>query len=481
MIKEEGGETPFLEKWASSRYAKLVGRELRSLSKRRGLFLKDLTGYRTTGVATSPKGKIVLIGTRESGVLFRSEDGGLTQRETLDLSDTYNCVGAAPSGIAWHRGRSDIVLTVAFELDTWSGEVYRSNDMGKGWGSVYGPLSGEVPRAVEMTEYNTYLARDKAFMGTRQEDPTDQGRIFRSPNNGNDWNQVYTIEERAVNDLLVGIHSKVYACGAGLSADASVAYGGVYKSGDVGDSWEKVLDLTPKDQRALGIVQHPKNGWLLVSTGAPHESGVDEELKFGETNIYRSRDYGDSWEVVYEADADFHGLGMDPHSGRVYVGLEDYGMVLESPNFGDSWRPILTTEQNYLPEIGFSRNLMLLSGSNPDFMTKVILSDKLKLFDKAHFVGTDGTTWNDASISAGDETDPVMMEKYARKTVYFLSDTAGTLTIQIVDPDGERKTYGTTSVDADTLETYTISGVAGKVALKFDSNATVTAWYEVQG
>jgi len=109
------------------------------------------------------------------------------------------------------------------------------------------------------------------------------------------------------------------------------------------------------------------------------------------------------------------------------------------------------------------------------------IDPRIPRFDKAHFVGTDGTTWNGASISAGDQTNLVTVKEYAKKTVYFISDTAGTLTIQVVDPDGTRRTYDTVSIDADTLEAYIISGVVEKVALKFDTAATVTAWYEVQG
>jgi len=96
------------------------------------------------------------------------------------------------------------------------------------------------------------------------------------------------------------------------------------------------------------------------------------------------------------------------------------------------------------------------------------------------YFGAGGTDWNGTSISAGDQTDPVSMIGYAGKTIYFLSDTAGTLTVQVIDPDGTRRTYGTTSVDANSLEEYTISGVTRRVALKFDTAATVTAWYELQ-
>jgi len=105
----------------------------------------------------------------------------------------------------------------------------------------------------------------------------------------------------------------------------------------------------------------------------------------------------------------------------------------------------------------------------------------MKSWAKVYFEGTDGTTWKNASISAGDETKLVTIKRYTKKTIYFLSDTAGTLTIQVVGPDGTRRTYDTVSIDADTLEAYIISGVVEKVALKFDTAATVTAWYEVQG
>ena len=100
---------------------------------------------------------------------------------------------------------------------------------------------------------------------------------------------------------------------------------------------------------------------------------------------------------------------------------------------------------------------------------------------KKYFEDGDVGKWNNVSISGGDETNLVTMGGYAKKTVYFLSDTAGTLTIQVVEPDGTRRTYDTVSIDADTLEAYIISGVVEKVALKFDTAATVTAWYEVQG
>jgi len=103
------------------------------------------------------------------------------------------------------------------------------------------------------------------------------------------------------------------------------------------------------------------------------------------------------------------------------------------------------------------------------------------LYKRGHFVGTDGTEWNGASIGAGDETDPVITDIYAGKTIYFLSDTAGTLTIQVIDPDKVRRTYDTVNISAGELEAYIMSATAKRIALKFDTAATVTAWYELRG
>jgi len=96
---------------------------------------------------------------------------------------------------------------------------------------------------------------------------------------------------------------------------------------------------------------------------------------------------------------------------------------------------------------------------------------------KGYFAG-DAGDWNDISISAGDTTDGVKCLKYKKKTIYFLSDTAGTLTVETQEPDGDWDTYDTISVDADALEPVSPTGVMEYVRLSFDTAATVTAFYE---
>jgi hypothetical protein len=88
-----------------------------------------------------------------------------------------------------------------------------------------------------------------------------------------------------------------------------------------------------------------------------------------------------------------------------------------------------------------------------------------------------GVEWNAKSISAGATTDELPTLEYTNKTFYFLSNTAGTLTVQVKEPDGEWQTYDSLSVSAGVLTVYTMTGQAIAVRLSFSASAVVTAWY----
>ena len=85
------------------------------------------------------------------------------------------------------------------------------------------------------------------------------------------------------------------------------------------------------------------------------------------------------------------------------------------------------------------------------------------------------TFWDGASISAGDTSDPLIVAGWSRKTVHFVSDTAGTLTVE-VDPvnSGDWHTYDTVSVSADEMEFYEMPADVARIRLSFDTAATVT-------
>jgi hypothetical protein len=82
--------------------------------------------------------------------------------------------------------------------------------------------------------------------------------------------------------------------------------------------------------------------------------------------------------------------------------------------------------------------------------------------------------WNGKSISAGEYSLPLVTIGWREATLYFKSDTAGDLTVE-VDPvgDGSWDTYTTRA--STTKEILTIDEHFARIRLKFSSAATVTA------
>jgi len=85
--------------------------------------------------------------------------------------------------------------------------------------------------------------------------------------------------------------------------------------------------------------------------------------------------------------------------------------------------------------------------------------------------------WNALAIGGGDVTLGVDVMHCGNKTIYFISDVNGVLTIEVLEPDGATwRTYGTSAVVANTLLPYTMTGQATRVRISFNNAATVSAW-----
>jgi len=84
--------------------------------------------------------------------------------------------------------------------------------------------------------------------------------------------------------------------------------------------------------------------------------------------------------------------------------------------------------------------------------------------------------WDHLSISAGDKTLPKDVHGYNNVTIVFKSDTAGTLTVEMLSPTGDWMEYNTTDVSADTPKPITPTASLYKVRLSFDTAASVTAF-----
>jgi hypothetical protein len=77
------------------------------------------------------------------------------------------------------------------------------------------------------------------------------------------------------------------------------------------------------------------------------------------------------------------------------------------------------------------------------------------------YVAGTNTLMAGQSISSGSLTShPIPVFGYDRKTIYFMSDQAGTLEIQVFTLSGNWRTYDTISAPANTLTAYVMTGDA---------------------
>ncbi len=97
---------------------------------------------------------------------------------------------------------------------------------------------------------------------------------------------------------------------------------------------------------------------------------------------------------------------------------------------------------------------------------------------RGYFFDPADLPWDNETIAANDETKPEECLGYSKKTIYFLSDANGTLTIYAdATGDADFQVYDTIVVVANTVEVYPMTGGATYVKLAFSAIADVTAKY----
>jgi len=88
-----------------------------------------------------------------------------------------------------------------------------------------------------------------------------------------------------------------------------------------------------------------------------------------------------------------------------------------------------------------------------------------------------GGVWKNTSVSAGETSDPFLINGFDQKTIHLETDAATDYTIQ-VDPigDGSWKDYDTVSFSGSGYDTYIMTGDAVWARIKSSDAVTATAW-----
>jgi len=271
---------------------------------------------------------------------------------------------------------------VMFVTDAWAG-VFKSTDGGQTWFPTnngitthVGPSGDGIPVFTLTIDPNN---PDRVWIGTQY-----SRSVYRSDDGGVTWVQMNNgIQERAptIRGFAVepGNSDVVYLAGEvsswewngtplpGLGLD--MVKGIVYKTTDGGQHWERIWH---GDNLARYVWIHPDDHNLIyVSTGIFDREAANSDpvaLKPGGVGILRSRDGGQTWEVLgvengFRADELYFGsLYMHPTNPDILLaaaGNDPYmhalgrpiGAVYRTEDGGDTWQRVLDLPNGSAVEI----------------------------------------------------------------------------------------------------------------------------------
>jgi len=252
-------------------------------------------GGRTRAVAGVPSQPNVFYMAQVNGGVWKSDDYGRTWNPIFDDQPTQS-IGA----IAVALSDPDIVYVASGEglqrpdLSVGDG-IYRSSDAGKTWTHLGLRDGQQIPAlAVDPRDPNRLFA---AVLG-HPYGPNEERGIFRSADGGQTWQKVlYKDENTGGSDIEIDPSNPdvLYAClwrgRQGPWEDGNSyggAGGGIFKSTDGGNTWNKLAGGLPEDLVQAYIAIAPSEPSRLYSSLAEIHA----------THIYRSDDAGEHWTQI---------------------------------------------------------------------------------------------------------------------------------------------------------------------------------------
>lgn len=255
-------------------------------------------GGRVTAVAGVPDEPFLFYMGNTGGGVWRTDDAGETWRNISDGQFAVGSVGAiavAPSdanviyvgtGSAEPRGNTSP-----------GNGVYRSTDKGKTWTHMGLPGAGQIGKIqVHPKDPDVVFVAALGSLFGRN----DERGVFRSTDGGRSWTKVLFVNDSTgVVDIAMNPANPRILFATAWRAQrlpwtmiSGSMDGGVYRSKDGGDTWEKLSAGLPKGLFGkAGVTVSPANPervWAIIE-------GEEEK---GEGGVYRSDNGGDSWRRI---------------------------------------------------------------------------------------------------------------------------------------------------------------------------------------
>ncbi|TAN24732.1 MAG: hypothetical protein EPN33_01795 [Acidobacteria bacterium] len=280
------------------------------------------------GVASEPN--TFYFGSTGGGV-WKTTDAGAAWSNVSDKYFTVGSMGAIavapsdPNVVYAGTGSADIRSNVSIGRG-----LYKSTDAGKTWTFAGLPDAGQI-RFIDIAPHDPNLVY-VAAQGNPFANGPDRG-VYRSRDGGQTWQKVlYISPELGASALAMDpVNPQILYAGLwhGLRKPWTIISGseasqgaGLYKSTDGGDHWTKLGNGLPEQLFGRSNIK--------ISAVAPNRIYALIEAKPG-SGLYRSEDAGAHWSLI-NGNAElitrpfyYDALGVDPnHADVVYVGDENW-------------------------------------------------------------------------------------------------------------------------------------------------------------
>jgi photosystem II stability/assembly factor-like uncharacterized protein len=246
-----------------------------------------------TGVADNPL--LYYMGAAGGGV-WKTENGGVTWENVSDEHFDVGTIGAVAVAESDHNviyvgtGESPIRGVTT----SHGNGVYKSTDAGKSWTHVGLDDAGQISR-IKIHPQNpdvAYIAVQGTIWG-----PSEERGIFRTEDGGKTWSHVLAVDESTgASDLAMDPTNPriLYAAMWNHWRNPWFIHsggedGGIYKSADGGDTWNKLEGGLPKLVGKIGVD---------VSASNPNRIYAIIEAEPEKGGLYRSDDAGETWKLV---------------------------------------------------------------------------------------------------------------------------------------------------------------------------------------
>jgi photosystem II stability/assembly factor-like uncharacterized protein len=335
--------------------------------------------------------RIIYVGAASGGI-WKTEDGGLTWMPVFDDQDVSSigalAVAASDPNIVWAgTGETNIRSSISI-----GNGIYKSVDGGSSWEKMGLERTGRIGRVVIHPQNpNIVLA---AAMGHCY-GPQEERGVFRTDDGGKTWKRVlFTDKNTGASDIAMDPQNPRNLI-AGMwpleiktwQRKSGGENGGLYRSKDGGQTWEKctkglppsptgkiAVAYAPSDPDRIyalietdqfqfkGVLWGSKDGgssWHLISYDqqyhtrphyysrlavSPHNKN---EIWFLASEVTVSLDGGKTGEIKREAGHDAHDIWFDPSNPKRILIAHDGGVRI-SLNHGKSWYyPDLPVAQMY--------------------------------------------------------------------------------------------------------------------------------------